>query len=126
MHRAKGMQTVAESVESCLKNWHYILCRVYGGMLAHRLHPRGKTYCTVQYTVPLIYVFPEMKLRGLVPNTCICERFIYSILKGSVCLFGCSKIVKPILGICCINCSQKRAHYNFVSFFGFCVFIICL
>jgi hypothetical protein len=28
LHRAKGMHTVAESVESCLKNLHYIICRV--------------------------------------------------------------------------------------------------
>ncbi len=36
-----------------------------------------------------IYVFPEMKLHGLVPNflhLCICELFIYS--PGSICLFG--------------------------------------
>jgi hypothetical protein len=56
-----------------------------------------------------IYVFPEMKLCGLVisktelkcsaspfPHSCICERLINP---GSVCLFCCSQISRPILGI---------------------------
>jgi hypothetical protein len=50
-------------------------------------------------TKSLIYVFPEMKLCGLIPNSYIqvSESDLY--IPGSVYLFGCSKIGRPILGI---------------------------
>jgi hypothetical protein len=47
-----------------------------------------------------IYMFLEMKLRGLVSNSyihCICERFIFSQDRSTYC--GCSKIGRLILGI---------------------------
>ncbi len=57
-------------------------------------------YVPTLYSVPenLIYAFPEMKLRGLIPNSYIhvSERFIFPV---SVCLFGCCKSERPILGI---------------------------
>jgi hypothetical protein len=45
-------------------------------------------------TENLIYVFPEVKLRGLIPNFYIHE-FVSDLytFPGSVCLFGCSRIL---------------------------------
>ncbi len=47
-----------------------------------------------------IYVFPEIKLRGLVPSSfshvSVSDFYIFP---GSVCLFGCRKIGRTILGI---------------------------
>jgi hypothetical protein len=45
-----------------------------------------------------IYVFAEMKLCGLVPNFHIPVSVSDYIFPGSVCLFGCSKIGRPIPG----------------------------
>jgi hypothetical protein len=47
-----------------------------------------------------IYVFPEMKLCGLVPNYYIHVSVsdLYTVFPGWVCLFGCSKIGRPIIG----------------------------
>ncbi len=124
LHRAKGMRTASKSVESCLKTG-ITFSVMYGGMLAHWLHPiEGKH--TAHYTVPKSNLCvprnETARPRFPIPTFMyICERFIYSIPK-SVCLFGCSNIGRPILGIYCINCSQIRAHYNFVSFFGFMCF----
>jgi hypothetical protein len=66
---------------------------------------------------------PEMKLRGLlVPNSYIhgSVRDLY-IFPGSVCLFGCRKIGRPILEIYTVNPSQihecenwETEHYNSV------------
>ncbi len=48
-----------------------------------------------------IYVFPEMKLRGLIPistiyvQVSVCDLYI----PRTVCQFGCSKISRPILEI---------------------------
>jgi hypothetical protein len=52
-------------------------------------------YCTENP----IYVFPEMKLRGLVPSSFIHVSVSDFIFPGSICLFGCSKIGRLILGI---------------------------
>jgi hypothetical protein len=46
-----------------------------------------------------IYVFSEMKLSGLVPNSYIHVSVGDYIFPGSVCLFACSKIGRPILGM---------------------------
>jgi hypothetical protein len=48
-----------------------------------------------------IYVFPEMKLRGHVPNSYIHVSVsnLYTEFPRSVCLFLCSKIDRPILRI---------------------------
>jgi hypothetical protein len=48
-----------------------------------------------------IYVFPEMKLGGLVSNSYIHVSVsdLYTVYPGSVCLSGCNKIGRPILGI---------------------------
>jgi hypothetical protein len=54
----------------------------------------------------LIYIFPEMKLRGLVPNIYFYVPMNFLDIPGSVCLFGCSKIGRPILGI--YKCSQMH------------------
>jgi hypothetical protein len=45
-----------------------------------------------------IYVFPEIKLRGFVPNYYIHLSVSNLYIPGSVCLFGC-KIGRPILGL---------------------------
>ncbi len=52
------------------------------------------THCTENS----IYVFPEMKLCDLPIPTFLYLWAIY-IFPGSVCLFGCSKIGRPFLGI---------------------------
>jgi hypothetical protein len=46
-----------------------------------------------------IYVFPEMKLRGLVTNSYIYVSVGDLHIPGSVCLYGASKLGRPILGI---------------------------
>jgi hypothetical protein len=48
-----------------------------------------------------IFVFPEMKQRGLVPNSYIHVSVsdIKYIFPGYVCLFGYSKIYRPIRGM---------------------------
>jgi hypothetical protein len=59
---------------------------------------------SLHYTENPIYVLSEMKQRGLVPNSCIhvfvsdCD--LQYVFPGSVCLFGCSKIGRPIIRIC--------------------------
>jgi hypothetical protein len=80
-----------------------------------------------------IYVFPEKEWRGLSPNfyihVFVSDLYIYS--QGSVHIFGCGKIDRPIMEIY-INLSQiyecrnwKTEHYNSVleimrvhSFYG--------
>jgi hypothetical protein len=52
-------------------------------------------YCTKSP----IYVFPEIKRRGLVPYSYIDLSMIDLYIPRIVCLFGCSKIGRPILGI---------------------------
>jgi hypothetical protein len=51
------------------------------------------THCTENP----IYEFPEMKLPGLIPNSSFYVYVRDFIFQGSVCLFGYSKIGKPIL-----------------------------
>jgi hypothetical protein len=59
------------------------------------------TFIDIHCTENPIYAFSEMKLHGLIPNSYIQVSVsdLYSIFTGSVCLFGCSKIVRSILGI---------------------------
>ncbi len=54
-------------------------------------------HCTKNPT----YLFLEMKLRGNVPNSYIhvSMRDLYIFSSRSVCLYGTSKIGRPILGI---------------------------
>ncbi len=49
-----------------------------------------------------INVFPEKELRGPSPPTFICLRakYIYCIFLGSVHIFSCSRLSRPIAGIC--------------------------
>ncbi len=55
-------------------------------------------WLTTLYRNP-IYVFPEMKLRSLFPIPTFMYLWAIYIFPGSVCLFGCSKIGRLILGI---------------------------
>ncbi len=76
----------------------------YSGVL-RALHTANEGLVRIQYKslVP-IYVFPEMKLHGLVIfpkqnyNVLSPNIHIY-IFPGWVCLFSCSQIGRPILGI---------------------------
>jgi hypothetical protein len=68
-----------------------------------RLHRRVIHHRTISAsphcTENPMFVFPEMKLRGLVPNSYIHVSMSYYIFPRSVCLLGCSKIGRLILGI---------------------------
>jgi hypothetical protein len=56
--------------------------------------------CRLNCTENPIYVIPEMKLRRLVPNSCIhVSLWVIYIFQWLICLFGCSKIGRKILGI---------------------------
>jgi hypothetical protein len=57
---------------------------------------RSLVHCTEKQ----IYVFPEMKLCDHIPNSYIHVSVRDLLFPGWVCLFGCSKIWRPILGIC--------------------------
>ncbi len=57
--------------------------------------PRQLLHCTENP----IYVFPEMKLCGHVPNSYIHVSVSDLYIPGAVCLFSCSKTRRPILGI---------------------------
>ncbi len=56
---------------------------------------KNEIHCTEN----LIWVFPEMKLRGLVPYSYIHVSLSDLYIPGSVCLLGCSKIGRSIRGI---------------------------
>jgi hypothetical protein len=71
LHRAKGMRRQQQRALNHVWKTGITFSVAYGGMLAHWLHSRGKTYCTVHCTENQIYVFPEMKLRGIVPDSYI-------------------------------------------------------
>jgi hypothetical protein len=60
------------------------------------LDPTPKHHCTENQ----IYVFPELKLHSLDPNFYIYVSVsdLYTVFPGLVCLFGCSKLGRPILG----------------------------
>jgi hypothetical protein len=66
-----------------------------------------------------IHVFPEMKLHGLVSHSAFMFLWAIYIFPGSVCLFGCSKIGRPILGIYKSLTDKwmwtlETEHYNYV------------
>ncbi len=72
---------------------------------------------TIHCKENLIYVYAEKELRGISPNSYIDVTVSDFIFPGSVHIFGCSKIDRPILEI--INLSQiyecknwKKEHYN--------------
>jgi|LakMenEpi03Aug12_release.lakeMendotaPanAssembly.Ray.scaffolds.fasta_scaffold673048_1 hypothetical protein len=67
----------------------------WGGRSLCLLTPQGWMHCTENP----IYVFPEMKLSGLVPNSYIQVSVSNLYISESVCLFGCCKIGRLILGI---------------------------
>ena len=73
----------------------------------------------MQCTENPVDVLPEIKLSGPVPNSYIHVSVsdLY-ICPGLVCLFGCSKIGKPILGIrksLTDDCGNwETEHYNSV------------
>jgi hypothetical protein len=53
----------------------------------------------IHYTEDPIYVFPDMKLRGVIPNSYSHVSVSnFCVFPGSVCLFGCSKKGRLILG----------------------------
>jgi hypothetical protein len=60
------------------------------------------------------YVFPEMKLRGLVPNsyTHVSVSDLYIPRIGVPSVFGCSKIGRPILGIYKLSQVQDCGNYK--------------
>jgi hypothetical protein len=68
-----------------------------------------------------IYVFPEMKLRGLVPNSYGSFMYLWAIyiFPWSVCLFGCSKIGRLILGIWIVHryMNVKIGRQNIIILF---------
>jgi hypothetical protein len=109
-------------------------------MVPYALQMKSEGLVRNQYKclVP-IYVFPEMKLHGLVisktelhvqcsvsqfSHSCLCALFtVQYIFPGSVCLFCCSHIDRQILGIYKIAHRYKNVHRNWerghtVSFLG--------
>jgi hypothetical protein len=66
-----------------------------------------------------IYVFPEMNCSASIPISTFMYLWAIYIFPGSIWLFCCSQIGRPILGILYINCSQihecenwETEHYN--------------
>ncbi len=57
------------------------------------------SFLHTQYKEDPNYVFPEMKLRSRVPNFTFMYLWAIYVFPGSVHLFCCSKIGKPMLGI---------------------------
>jgi hypothetical protein len=99
-------------------------CDLYSLPTHQGLGERTPIFCFVMHcTENPIYVFPEMKLRGLVPfsNIHVSQSVRNSFIPRLVLLFGCSKIDGSVLGIYSINRSHihecgnwETEHYNSV------------